>query len=218
MKRNNMQDYVEMTGIVLKAEPYQEYDKRVVILTKEAGKITAFAKGARRSTSRLLAKADQFCFGTFRLLPGKNAYTLLDAQILNYFDELRKDFEAACYGSFFLEYADYYSVENLEAGDLLKLIYVAMRALSNDKLPNKLVQSVFEIRAMVINGEFPGAPTDASEGLQYAVHYIVNAPFEKLYTFVLTDEVLNELCEMTEHYRRKYIGRTFRSLDILKTL
>ena len=95
--------------MVLKAAPSGEYDKRLVILTRELGKITAFARGARRPGNSLMAAGRSFVFGTFRLFQGRDAYTLSSAEITNYFDEIAMDMEAACYRSYFLEIADYYS-------------------------------------------------------------------------------------------------------------
>ena len=74
-----MQDFTTVTGIVIKTEPISEYDKRVVILTKEKGKISAFAKGCRKPGNRLMAAANPFSFGEFRLYAGKNSYNIMEA-------------------------------------------------------------------------------------------------------------------------------------------
>lgn len=215
-----MQEYTQITGMVLKAEPIGEYDRRIVILTKEKGKISAFARGARKQGSRLLAATNPFSFGEFKLYAGRSSYNVLEAAISNYFEGLREDFEGAYYGMYFLELMDYYTRENNDEKEMLRLLYQSLRALLHEGLPNRLVRYIFELKAMVINGEFPGIPTDKvwDQSTEYAVSYIVDSGIERLYTFTVTPEVLRQLQEIADDYRRRYLDRTFKSLEIVDNL
>ena len=212
-----MQDLCSVTGLILKAEPFGEYDRRVVMLTRERGKIAAFAKGARRQGSRLLASTNPFCFGEFRLYEGRTSYSISEASIQNYFAPLREDFENACYGMYFLEVMDYYARENNDEKEMLKLLYQSLRALCHKNLDNRLVRYIFEIKALALNGEYPGLPKDKSyeESTAYAAAFIVGTPVEKLYTFTVTEKVLKELQEITDEFRKRFIDRNFKSLEIL---
>ena len=213
-----MQDFTTVTGIVLKTEPIMEYDKRVVILTKEKGKISAFAKGCRKPGNRLMAVANPFSFGEFRLYAGKSSYNIMEANVKNYFDALRKDFDAAYMGMYFLEVADYYTRENLDAIELMRLLYQSLRALESGKYDHSFVRMVFEIKSIVINGEFPGVPEHRSylDDTVYALSYIEKSGIEKLFSFEVSDEVQKELIQIAQIYCNRFHDKHFASLDIIE--
>lgn len=144
-----------VTGMVLSAMPVGEYDKRLVILTKEKGKITAFAKGARKPGSAFLACSNPFPFGTFELYEGRSSYNIMSVNISNYFEELRLDIEGACYGMYFCELADYYFHEYEDSNEGLKLLYQSLKALSLPGIGKGLVRRIYELRIFLINGVAP---------------------------------------------------------------
>ena len=215
-----MQESLYVTGIVLKQTPFGEYDRRVCLLTRAKGKITAFARGARKPGNRLAAATNPFAFGSFRLYEGRNSYTISEAEIRNYFPELMTDYVGACYGMYFAEVADFYCRENNDEKEMMKLVYQSLRALCAPALPNELVRSIFELKAIVVNGEYPGVPEERKleESTRYALNYIAESSVEKLYTFTVSDKVLAELSQIASEYRKRFMDRSFKSLEILKTL
>ena len=213
-----MQDFLQVTGIVLKAIPVGEYDRAVTILTMEKGKISAFVKNARKQNNRFMAAASPFCFGKFKLYAGRHSYSVADAEISNYFEELRGGLETVYYGLYFLEVADYYTRENNDEAEMLKLLYQSLRALYHKSLDNRLVRVIYECKAMAVNGEFPGVPRDRelSESAVYTLQYIADTPVEKLYTFTVTESVLAELRDVAEKYRERIWGHKFKSLEMVE--
>ena len=214
-----MREQISVTGMVLMAAPVGEYDRRLVILTRGRGKITAFARGVRRPGNQLMAAAAPFVFGKFLLYEGRDAYTLAGAEVENYFREIAGDMEAACYGSYFLEMADYYGRENIDATETLRLLYQSLRALLKPSVPNRLVKPVYELKLIEINGEYRELPLGRlNDSTLYAWQYVLAAPVESLYTFTLTDQVLGEFVRCVEQNKERFIDKTFHSLDILNAV
>lgn len=239
---------IVVTGMVLNVMPIGDYDKRITLLTKEKGKITAFARGARRPNSSLLAATNPFSFGEFELFEGRSSYTVAKASIQNYFRELAADFSVTYYGFYFLEFADYYCQENNDEREMLKLLYQSLRALESPAYENRLVRVVFELKALVINGIGPNVFSclkcgkskplsyfsvkkggmlcsdcreDASDARSievstlYTLQYVASSSIEKLYTFMVSRKVLEELETLMRDYLGRYVGHSFQSLRIL---
>lgn len=242
---------ITVTGMVLSTAPIGEYDRRVVILTKEEGKISAFARGARKPNSPLAGAVNPLSFGEFDLYAGRSSYTIRSARIQNYFAELRQDMIGACYGFYFLEFTNYYTHEANDEREMLKLLYQTMKALTSERIPNRLVRCIFELRAMYVNGVGPQVAAcvscgsnerpmtfsvnrgglvcdqcdrDVQDGVKlhpstlYSMQYIESSKIEKLYTFLVSEEVLVELERVMARYCEVYVEKRFKSLDILQAL
>lgn len=139
--------------MVLAASPVKEYDKRIELLTRERGRISAFVTGARRVNSKVSACAIPFTFGTYYLYEGRSSYNVQSAHIQKFFSEIADDFDILCYASYFAELARYFTRENVEAPQELLLLYVACSAMTRGQVSLPLVRVIYEMRMMQIQGE-----------------------------------------------------------------
>ncbi|WP_415876016.1 DNA repair protein RecO [Clostridium sp.] len=90
-------------AIVLKTQDFKESDKLLWLFTEKLGKITAIAKGAKKSKSKFFASTQNFCFGEYVLYRGKNLYNINEVDIIDSFQDLLKDLDTITYGSYFCE-------------------------------------------------------------------------------------------------------------------
>lgn len=148
-------------GIVLSSMPMGETDRRLSILTKEYGRISAFAKGARKQNSSLVAVSQPFTYAEFGLFMGRSSNTLVSAEKPNFFMGIRESIDAMYYGMYFCELAEYLTRENNDESEYMALLYSALRALERSasgeagNMPLDLIRRVYELKAISVFGEAP---------------------------------------------------------------
>ncbi len=215
-------------GMVLSSATIGEYDKRVVILTKENGRFSAFARGARRPKSPLSAVTEPFCFGEFYVFRSRDSYTVEEVRATDFFPELRKDLDSLYMGLYFCEVADYFTREGMSAKSELELLYRALLALTEAAIQPELIRRAYELRMLAISGYAPhysekekcwyddiGA-WKISDTATYAVGQILGRKLPELFSFKVSDTVLSELSACVGRFFKRNTDRAFRSLNALE--
>lgn len=247
-----LKDTVTLTGMVLVSSPVKDYDKRIEILTRERGRIPAFANGARKPNSPVSACTVPFTFGNFQVYEGRESYTLKSGAIDNYFGSLAEDYDSLCYASYFTEFARYLTREGIRADNELMLLYITFRALQAGAVPPRLIRRIFELRFMSVQGEAPGIsacircgnkdaynvymeeggiicqecegkmpglkghhPLTLGHDARYTLQYIISSPFNKLYSFNVSGQVMEEIDRFMKIYLARYLPHNFNSAKFI---
>ncbi|MBE5996229.1 MAG: DNA repair protein RecO [Lachnospiraceae bacterium] len=214
-----MRETIEATGFVLRADPDSEYNKRLTVLTAQLGKITVFARGVRRQGSQYMAACNTFAYGTFSLYEGRSAYTLAGVSDVISFDAIAKLYPGAYYCYYFLELASFYGQENLEASDMVKLLFVTLRAVLREKIPISLIKAVYECRMLSINGDI-AMPEEGTvdPAAHYALDFAMHASYAKLYSFNLSEKAMKDFTGFISKRLTEITGDRFRTLFVLRTI
>ena len=95
---------MEVEGIVIDEKPYKESSKILNIITKEKGVIGVIAKGAKRLKSPLRSVSERFCYANFNIsYKENNLSTLISADVINPFRNIKKDIIKVSYLNFLSE-------------------------------------------------------------------------------------------------------------------
>lgn len=154
-RRDNMGAEIQTKALVLHEMQIGDYDKRLILLSKDLGKITAFAKGAKKTNSKLLAGSQIFCYGDYILFKGKNNYNVNQVSLIEPFHNLRQNMDTLTYGLYVLEFIEFITVENHLDHELMKLTLKSLKQLELGHLNPELIIKIFELKAMSFLGYSP---------------------------------------------------------------
>lgn len=142
-------------GVVLAEAAHGENGKRLTLFTRDLGQVTAFAGGAKKAKSPLLAGTQLFVFGNYELYRGKEAYTLTGAEVIESFYGLRSDLELTAYAAYLSELSLAFLQDGIVGEELLKLIYIGFEELVKGEIRPAQIKAAFSLKLLALAGYTP---------------------------------------------------------------
>lgn len=145
---------VRVEGIVIRSIDYGEGNKILTLFTKEAGKMSMMARGAKKLKSRHAAIAQLFTYGEFTCYKSGSMGTLNNGEIWNAYYRLKEDIHKTAYASYLMELTDRMMTENEPNGPLFEQLKAALDAMDEEKDP-QIVAHIYEMKMLTIAGYMP---------------------------------------------------------------
>lgn len=143
----------QVEAILLAVRDWGEADKIVTLLSREQGKIIAFANGARRPKSPLAGGMQLFTHLEVTLAPGKNCDSVKQCEIKYAFRQLQEDFNCMAYGAFIAELTSELCPERQPEPRVFDLLLTVFQVLT-ERNP-RMVALAWAWQLLSITGYYP---------------------------------------------------------------
>lgn len=176
-------------GVIIKETLVRESDKILTILTKEYGKISVSAKGAKNPKSKFLV-AQLFSYCDFVIYKGRSFYSLAQVDLIESFYNLRLDYDRLNTAYQIIKQIDTWSIGEFlpdENREILLLLLKALLKLSKIERDFELIRLLFGFKFLQLTGFSPQI-----EGVYfYTEHEKIKLSNEVIYvlTYILESEV-----------------------------
>ena len=118
-------------GIVIRSADYRDYDRILTIFTKNFGKVSAIARGARKQGSALLAASEILCCSKLALYRSKTRSSVNQAEVVNSFFNIRSDIASLTVAAILSDICDKTAMEDEPNPRLFALLASALYSLDN---------------------------------------------------------------------------------------
>lgn len=146
---------IKVKGIVIRETTYKDNDKIITILTDGLGKVSAIAKGAKKTNSPYLASSQFLVYSEFVLYQNTGYYYLNAAESINTFYNLRIDLDKLQLVFEMTKLINMVTDENQDCEKILKLFLNTIYALDKLDKDSKLVVNAFKIKLFSLLGFAP---------------------------------------------------------------
>jgi DNA repair protein RecO (recombination protein O) len=141
-------------GIVLRRRDFDEADRLLTVLTRDRGKLTLLAKGARKISSRKAAHVDLFKQVELQVHRGRSFGIVTQAETVCSFTVIRNDLQRLAAAHYLAELADSFAHEGDDCAGIYDLVLEGLQWLDTGGDP-RLAQRYFELHLLDLAGFRP---------------------------------------------------------------
>lgn len=212
---------IKDVGLVLREEAVGESNKRLTILTENLGKVSAFARGAKGTKSKLAVAKLSYC--EFVFYDGKQFLSLTQASQIHSFDKIPSDYDAFCAASFILELTDKMLLPDMPAQYVLNLSLHALSRL-NKAQNHKVALAAFIFKLLqkegytpTLDGNFFDTDGLSSVGKEIltltvqAIKHITASESKAVFKFKASQDVADELLTCALIFLRANVDEPLKS-------
>ncbi|MBQ6554634.1 MAG: DNA repair protein RecO [Firmicutes bacterium] len=145
----------KVRGIVTEVKKHGENDKWLTSLCKDAGMISAKARGCRKPNSKLFACTSLFAYCDFIIDDHLRFTQVLSGDILYPFFAGCDDIDKISLGNFFLEVTNRFLKHGQEDNEFMYLLLKALQSIDKNGDSLKTAGCIFVLRAMSAAGFMP---------------------------------------------------------------
>lgn len=145
---------INVEALVLRRSDSGESDRRLVLLARDHGLLTAVAKGSRKPGSRLGSFSEPLVHADFHLAEGKRVMYVTQAERRAQRSGWRRDYDRLTAGLCLAELASAIVQPDREDNDLLDLLLTTLDALGGEGDPG-VVLAWFSVHCLATEGLVP---------------------------------------------------------------
>lgn len=132
-----------------------EKDRILTILSREAGKLGAVAKGSRGGTSKLSGATEPFTYSRMLLASGRSLDIISQCEIRESFPALRNDLQMLARAQYFCELTDRFMLDREPNAEVFDLLLSALYLLKRMRDQPDVITHAFELHLLAERGYTP---------------------------------------------------------------
>ncbi len=142
-------------GLVLREVAVGENDKLLTVLCADEGRFLMTAKGVRSMKSKLIPVCRMFTYANFEYYEKNGRRWLAGGSVNDSFFGLNSDLAGFSLAAYVVDVAHEITGENMEAGDVLRMVLNTLYAIEKKLKPYAQIKAVFELFAAISAGMEP---------------------------------------------------------------